>query len=197
MRGHAALGVPGAGQSRRAWTANVRQRRKLGGVPGESLSETYAAIGASVPLARHALIGFAAGVGAGGELLDGIGLAVSEALTNVVKHAYEGDPGRIHVAAAVASDELWVLIADDGRGVHPHVNRPDLGLGLTLIAIACEELTIVKRASGGTELRMRFDLGASEASAGAQAQASVPSRLPASVTARKSRTRLSATRSRT
>ena len=110
-------------------------------------------------MARRALAAVAAAAGAAGERLDEIRLAVSEALTNAVVHAYRnGDAGRLHVTAAVASDELWVLIGDDGRGLHAWNDSKGLGIGLSLISGLSDDFAIVSRASGGTEVQMRFDL---------------------------------------
>jgi anti-sigma regulatory factor (Ser/Thr protein kinase) len=125
----------------------------------QSLSESYAAVPASLVRARRAVTALAAQAGATREQFDAVQLAASEALTNVVVHAYGERPGEIHVTAAVAGGELWLLIADDGDGLGRGSGKAGLGLGLTLIAQACDELAIVKRSSGGTELRMRFRLG--------------------------------------
>jgi anti-sigma regulatory factor (Ser/Thr protein kinase) len=126
---------------------------------GETLSESYMALPESVPIARRALTAVAAMAGAGGERLEEIRLAVSEALTNAVVHAYRnGDSGRLHVTAAVASGELWVLIGDDGRGMHARNDSQGLGIGLSLISGLSDDFAIVTRASGGTEVQMRFDL---------------------------------------
>jgi anti-sigma regulatory factor (Ser/Thr protein kinase) len=126
---------------------------------GEALNESYPAVPEAVPMARRALAAVAAAAGAAEDRLDEIRLAVSEALTNAVVHAYRaGDAGRLHVTAAVASDELWVLIGDDGRGLHARNDRQGLGLGLSLISGLSDDLSIVTRASGGTEVQMRFDL---------------------------------------
>lgn len=110
----------------------------------------------SVPRARQAVVGLAAQAGASDEQVDAIRLATSEALTNVVVHAYDGLPGMIHVRAAVAGDGLSVSVSDDGAGLHPRVDRRGMGLGLALIAEAAEELAVRKRPTGGTELEMRF-----------------------------------------
>jgi anti-sigma regulatory factor (Ser/Thr protein kinase) len=126
---------------------------------GEALNESYPAVPEAVPRARRALAAVAAGAGVAGDRLDEIRLAVSEALTNAVVHAYRGDDGgRLHVTAAVASDELWVLIGDDGGGVHTWNDSQGLGIGLSLISGLSDDFSIVARASGGTEVRMRFDL---------------------------------------
>jgi len=126
---------------------------------GEALNESYPATPEAVPSARRALATVAAAAGAAGERLDEIRLAVSEALTNAVVHAYRNnEAGRVHVTAAVASDELWVLIGDDGRGLHAWNDSRGLGIGLSLISGLSDDFAIIQRASGGTEVQMRFDL---------------------------------------
>jgi anti-sigma regulatory factor (Ser/Thr protein kinase) len=126
---------------------------------GDALNESYPAVPEAVPVARQTLTAVAAAAGAGGERLEEIRLAVSEALTNAVVHAYRDvDAGRFHVTAAVASGELWVLISDDGRGLHAWNDSRGLGVGLSLISGLSDDFAIVTRASGGTEVQMRFDL---------------------------------------
>jgi anti-sigma regulatory factor (Ser/Thr protein kinase) len=132
---------------------------------GDALNQSYPAVPEAVPLARGALADVAAAAGAGGERLEEIRLAVSEALTNAVVHAYRGgEPGHFHVTAAVASGELWVLVSDDGRGLHAWNDSRGLGIGLSLISGLSDDFAIVTRATGGTEVQMRFDL--SKATAG-------------------------------
>jgi anti-sigma regulatory factor (Ser/Thr protein kinase) len=125
----------------------------------EPLDESYPAVPETVPVARRAVAAVAAAAGATGERLEEIRLAVSEALTNAVIHAYDdGEGGRFHVTAAAASGELWVLIGDDGRGLHAPNDSRGLGIGLSMISGLSDDFAIVTRASGGTEVQMRFDL---------------------------------------
>jgi anti-sigma regulatory factor (Ser/Thr protein kinase) len=123
-----------------------------------NISESFPARPESVGRARHVLADFAAAVGASQRQIQDIRLVSSEALTNAVLHAYRGDEGSVHVTAALVSNDLWVLIADDGCGMEPQAERPGLGLGLGLIAQLSDHLTIAPRSGGGTELRMRFTL---------------------------------------
>jgi serine/threonine-protein kinase RsbW len=125
---------------------------------GQTMSHTYPAVADSVPRAREALSTFARSAGATDDQLDSIRLAVSEATTNVVVHAYDDDSGRIQLDAGLAAGELWVQIADDGLGMRPQIQSPGLGFGLSLIAQVCDKFEIAKRASGGLEVRMRFAL---------------------------------------
>jgi serine/threonine-protein kinase RsbW len=126
---------------------------------GESLSRCYPAVADSVPRARDALSRLAESAGATTEQLDAIRLAVSEAATNIVVHAYGGHPGEIRVEARLASGELWIQVADDGLGMRPNIDSPGLGVGLALISQMADGFAVSKRSSGGTEVQMRFDLG--------------------------------------
>ncbi len=124
----------------------------------QSIGVTYDAQPGSVAAARAALSDFAAQVGASAVQVDGVALAVSEAVTNAVLHAYREAPGQIHVTAALAGSELWILIADDGGGMRPEADRPGLGLGLGLISQVCDNMAIAPCSSGGTEVRILFKL---------------------------------------
>jgi serine/threonine-protein kinase RsbW len=127
-------------------------------IVARNLNETYEASPGSVAEARTELAGFAAAAGATPSQIDAVRLAASEAMTNAVLHAYRGGPGLIYVNAAVASGELWILISDDGCGLRPRADRPGLGLGLGLISEVSDDFAIVSRATGGTEVRIRFNL---------------------------------------
>ena len=122
------------------------------------LSETYPAVAASIQRARRSVAQFATRSGIRGAGLDAIRLAVSEAVTNAVLHAYPARAGAFHLTAAVAGEELWVLVADDGCGYKTPSRQPGLGWGLTIIAQQSEKYVITERAAGGTEVRMRFPI---------------------------------------
>ena len=121
-----------------------------------ALSRDYSAVADSVPLARRALVAMARSAGAGAEQLEAVRLAVSEALTNAVIHAYPDRAGRIHVVASAARGEFMVEIADDGLGFQTHTDTPGLGMGLGLISQLTDEFTIRQPHSGGTAVRMIF-----------------------------------------
>ena len=125
------------------------------------LSESTAAVPASVAWARKVLTAFAAAAGVHDERLEDVRLAVSEAVTNAVAYAYDDAPGEVHLIAAVLAGELWIVIADDGSGMRTRPSETrGLGLGLGLMARLSDALTILTRSSGGVEVQMRFDLSA-------------------------------------
>jgi anti-sigma regulatory factor (Ser/Thr protein kinase) len=136
------------------------ESRPNGAAAGRTrLRESYSAIPSSVPAARHAIAECAAEAGANDEQLAAIRLASSEALTNVVQYAYRARTGHIYVTARAAGGEFWVLISDNGRGIHAGADSEGLGLGLALISQLADGLSVVQRSTGGTELRLRFVLG--------------------------------------
>jgi anti-sigma regulatory factor (Ser/Thr protein kinase) len=124
------------------------------------LSESQLASPSAVTWARQRIVDFAAAAGARGQQLEDIRLVVSEAVTNAVLYAYdEHSPGKVHVIAAVVSAELWIVIADDGRGMRGKSNdQGGLGLGLALMAQLSDGFTLATRSSGGVEARMQFQL---------------------------------------
>jgi anti-sigma regulatory factor (Ser/Thr protein kinase) len=138
-----------------------------------SFSRSYPAVPESVPRARRALVEFAWEAGADPQQTDALKLAASEAITNAVRHAYDGDPGEFQVTAALAGGELWVLISDDGHGLDVASMDPGLGMGLALIARVSDDFSLMRRASGGTELHMRFSLAARGARGRTQRRGSV------------------------
>lgn len=89
-------------------------------------------------------------------------LAVTEAATNVVLHAYrDAGVGQIHVRAGLDHGLLGVSIGDDGVGMSPNPDSPGLGLGLSLMAYEADRCEIRAASGGGTEVLMHFGLGAS------------------------------------
>jgi anti-sigma regulatory factor (Ser/Thr protein kinase) len=122
----------------------------------QAFSQSYAAVASTIPRARSALAMFARATGATMEQVDAVRLAVSEALTNAVLHAYGEKRGAVHVSAARTGGELTVVIADDGHGMSHVTPSPGLGMGLALIACMTDHFAVSKRGEGGTEIRMRF-----------------------------------------
>jgi serine/threonine-protein kinase RsbW len=106
---------------------------------------------------RHRATAFAAKSGAEPDVVADVALAVSEAVTNAVKYAYEsGTEGTVELTAAVRKPWLEIHIRDSGTGFG-RGSADGLGLGLAIIARLCAEMKIVQEGSG-TEVQMRFPL---------------------------------------
>ena len=114
------------------------------------------AVPGSVPKARAALAGYARDVGAPP---DDVELAVAEAASNAILHAFaDRPPGEIELSAELADEGLLVTVADDGDGMRPHPRGGGLGLGLALIGQMTTSVSIRSPRGGGTELRMTFPI---------------------------------------
>lgn len=129
------------------------------------LDAVFAAQPTQVAAIRRAVRDVAVGGGADGETLVRLGLAVSEAATNVVLHAYRDTAARglIHVTASVADGALEVCIGDDGVGMSPRSDSPGLGLGLSLMASEADRCEVHSAEGGGTRIVLRFELGLRDA----------------------------------
>jgi serine/threonine-protein kinase RsbW/stage II sporulation protein AB (anti-sigma F factor) len=103
---------------------------------------------------------YARRLGLAEETLQALRLAVSEAATNVVLHAYADAPapGPVHVSVEIDEPHLRIVVSDDGGGMKPRPDSPGLGLGLPLIAQLAESFEVESPPGGGTELCMRFRL---------------------------------------
>ena len=122
------------------------------------LHRSMDAVPAAVPTLRGAIAGFLGDAGIGEPLLTAAKLAVSEAVTNAVMHAYvdAAQPGAVTVDATFEGDSLLVEVSDDGSGMMPRLDSPGLGVGLPLIADTVDTLDIGNSPRGGTVLRMSF-----------------------------------------
>ena len=124
------------------------------------LHRSMDAVPSSVPALRGAIAEFIIAAGVREPLLTSVKLAVSEAVTNSVLHAYVGAvrPGAVRVAAWLEKDMLLVEVSDDGGGVMPRLDSPGLGVGLPFIADTADTLDISSSPRGGAQLRMTFAL---------------------------------------
>jgi serine/threonine-protein kinase RsbW len=117
----------------------------------------------NVAVVRHALGGIAEALDIGEQALADIKLAVTEACTNVVIHAYDGgDGGPLEVATCIDDRTLIVTIRDSGRGIVPRADSRGLGLGLPLIATLATSLELGTSSRDQTEVRMKFRLDAGD-----------------------------------
>jgi anti-sigma regulatory factor (Ser/Thr protein kinase) len=133
-----------------AGTGNhLQSRRREGAYPAEP---------GSVRLARGAVADLAESVGITGERLDAIRLAVSEAATNAVVHAYPDAEGDFHLSAAAIGRQLTVFISDNGCGLHCASSHAGLGMGLRVIAASSDLCTISESKRGGTRVGMRWKI---------------------------------------
>jgi len=83
-------------------------------------------------------------------------LCVHEAIANVARHAYGGEPGPVDVAVRDLGDALAVAVTDHGAGAHARVVNAG-GFGLWLMSRLSTGCTVRAR-SDGLEVEMVFPL---------------------------------------
>src|SRR4029450_10017610 len=121
----------------------------------QGLDEEHTANGASdvrltlparpenVAVVRHVLGAFAEGLQLPDPVIEDMRLAVTEACTNVVRHAYaDGEPGPVEILIRPEGSTLQVIVSDEGRGAGPSEDSSGSGLGLPLIAALTDSLEI-------------------------------------------------------
>ena len=104
---------------------------------------------------RRAMSAIAADCGMSADAIADVKLAVTEAATNAVMHAYAETAGELTVSATRQDGELAIVIGDSGPGFAQRDDSPGLGVGLTVMATVAKRLRIVS-APGGTEIHLTF-----------------------------------------
>ena len=111
----------------------------------------------NVSVIRHVLGGFAEALRLRDELVEDLRLAVTEACTNVVRHAYPADvPGSVEIAIVPTEDTVRVMVSDRGRGIGSSSDTTGPGLGLPLIAAIADEVDLQAVPGGGSRVAMTF-----------------------------------------
>jgi serine/threonine-protein kinase RsbW len=115
-----------------------------------------------IALARLALSGLADIVTLPEELLADLKLALTEAVSNSVRHAYADGGGFVSIVYELSGDALAVEVVDDGKGFDPE--RPPAlegeeltegGLGIAIIRTIADEFEL-QSSPGVRGSRLRF-----------------------------------------
>lgn len=133
---------------------------------GRSVRLTIPARPEYITLGRLALTAIAGVHPLSDETLHDLKLALTEACTNSVKHAYADGTGTVDIVYELLPDRLSVEVGDAGSGFEL---RPDAGngaddlseggLGIAIIRALTDEVEIGKREGGGSRLRFVKLLG--------------------------------------
>jgi serine/threonine-protein kinase RsbW len=129
--------------------------------PADKLAITYDATAENVPLARAAIAQLGEQLGAEEPVLSDLKTVVTEACTNVVRHAYPDGNGHFELEAVSEEGELAITVRDFGTGLWPDLRPPDessMRIGLGLISQLSSHFGIGSGPHGGTEVRMRVRL---------------------------------------
>ena len=116
-----------------------------------------------ITLCRLALTGIARLQAFSDELLADLKLALTEAASNSVRHAYgEEDVGAVEISYQLLPDRLVIEVTDDGGGFDPSApllaseGLSEGGLGIAIIRAIADEVEIGTRPNGRGS-RLRFE----------------------------------------
>ena len=111
----------------------------------------------NVSVIRHVLGAFAEALRLEDELVEDLRLAVTEACTNVVRHAYPPDQtGPVEISIQPLEEHVSVIVSDYGRGIGTSSDTTGPGLGLPLIAAIADVVELQPVPGGGSRVAMTF-----------------------------------------
>lgn len=135
-------------------------------VEGRSVRLVIPARPEYISLGRLALSAIAGVRPVSDETLHDLKLALTEACTNSVRHAYaDGREGEVEIVYELSPDRLVVEVGDEGSGFEPtngdggHPELEEGGLGIAIIRAVTDEVEIGRRQDGGSRLRFVKFLG--------------------------------------
>jgi len=116
-----------------------------------------------ITLSRLALAGLSRVRPLPDETLADLKLALTEACSNSVRHAYDGGEGHVAISFELREDRLIVEVADDGTGFEPETagkadddgELSEGGLGIAIIRSIADDVEI-GAGEGGRGSRLRF-----------------------------------------
>jgi serine/threonine-protein kinase RsbW len=120
-----------------------------------------------ITLGRLALTGLGRLYDLSEETLGDLKLALTEACTNSVRHAYENGEGAVEIRYELGGNRLAVEVSDEGPGFTPPDTQlgreaqelAEGGLGITIIRALTDEFELVDGQRGGSRLRFVKYLG--------------------------------------
>ena len=129
---------------------------------GRTVRLTIPAKAEYITLGRLALTGLARLRPLSDELLADLKLAITEATSNSVRHAYPDTDGSVEISYQLQADRLVIVVTDEGRGFDPAdeaevddlENLTEGGLGIAIIRTIADEFELGKGPSGrGSRIR--------------------------------------------
>lgn len=131
----------------------------------------FLAISKNEVFARNVVAAFALPLNPTLSELSDIKTAVSEAVTNCIVHAYDGNGGWITLDCETDADALHIVVSDSGKGIEdvdralspffttlPGEERS--GMGFTIMQTFMSDFSLTSKVGEGTTVRMSKRFGA-------------------------------------
>lgn len=131
--------------------------------PQNFMALTIKAVPENVGLARLAVAVFAANLPFTVAEVEEIKVAVSEAVTNAIVHAYPEGDGSVEVKVKIDDGELWIAVIDEGIGIHDieqarqngYSSDPErLGMGFYFMEELMDSVEVESEPGRGTRVIM-------------------------------------------
>lgn len=116
----------------------------------------------TIPVVRHLLTDFLSALGVDDECREDVRLAITEACTNVLDHAVEGDD--YEVSCRITSELCIIEIVDRGHGFDPatvgrqHDLSAEAGRGIELMRALVDRIAFTNRPEAGTIVHLEKKL---------------------------------------
>jgi anti-sigma regulatory factor (Ser/Thr protein kinase) len=159
---HARRGGWSTDRGHRDRAPGLRSRTRFGVLSPGPASDVHLMVPAhpqNVALVRRMLECVGDTLGMPDRVVSDVRLAVTEACTNVVRHAYEEGEGTIDVVVRPRAEGFEVVISDEGRGMGTSPDSEGPGLGLPLISALADSVELGPGRHGGSRLAMTFPMG--------------------------------------
>ena len=138
-----------------------------------SMKLEFLSISENVKFARSAVCAFVSQLNPTLGEIDDIKTAVSEAVTNIVVHAYGEKGGIVYIECRLSCDTIKIKIKDTGCGIDDiSLARTPLysgssdsersGLGFTVMETFMDEIDVISEKNAGTTVTMTKHIGNSE-----------------------------------
>ena len=139
---------------------SMEREGSFAGELGRVVALTIPARAEYIALGRLALTGLSRTRALSAEVVADLKLALTEACSNSVRHAYdEGREGVVEIRYELQDDRIVIEVNDDGSGFDPETleraeeELDEGGLGIAIIRALTDELEIGPRPGGGSRLR--------------------------------------------
>ena len=134
---------------------------------------TFDARSVNEGFARVAVAAFIAELNPTLDEISDVKTAVSEAVTNVIIHAYDNPGEKVEISCSIAGNVVEITVQDTGRGIGDvakamepfYTTRPELersGMGFAFMEAFMDELQVCSEPGKGTRVWMRKAIGSRE-----------------------------------
>lgn len=132
--------------------------------PKDFINMEFPSLPQNVRFVRSAAAIFASRLDFTLDEIDEIKVATSEAVSNAVVHAYQGETGPVRVTFSVEDGALIIVVQDEGSGIEDvswalepaNTTSPEehMGLGLVFINEYMNDVVVQSKVGRGTQVKM-------------------------------------------